>query len=94
MKLLAALLPLLLSVAGRIIAALGITAVTYVGFDIIIQRFQNEIVSSMSGAPLALLQLFYLSGGGVVLNVFFGAMAFILSYKQFTRLATSLQKKS
>lgn len=93
MKLLAALLPLLLSVAGRILTALGLTAITYVGVDALVQRFQTEIVSSMSGAPQAVLQIFYIAGGGVVLNILFRALAFILSFKQMTKLATSLGSK-
>lgn len=93
MKLLAALLPLLLSVAGRILTALGLTAVTYAGVDILVKRFQDEIVSSMSGAPQAVLQIFYIAGGGGVLNILFGALAFILAFKQMTKLATSLGGK-
>ncbi|HEZ3256888.1 TPA: DUF2523 domain-containing protein, partial [Neisseria meningitidis] len=46
-----------------------------------------------TGAPQAMLQLFYISGGGTVLNILFGAIAFILSFKQITKLATSIGKK-
>lgn len=93
MKLLAALLPLLLSVAGRIMTALGLMAVTYTGVDIMVSRFQQEITQSVTGAPQAMLQLFYISGGGTVLNILFGAIAFILSFKQMTKLATAIGKK-
>ena len=93
MKLLAALLPLLLSVAGRIMTALGLMAVTYKGVDIMVSRFQQAITDSVTGAPQAMLQLFYISGGGTVLNILFGAIAFILSFKQMTKLATAIRKK-
>lgn len=92
MKFLAALLPMLLSVAGRIFTALGLTAITYVGLDVLVGRFKNEIFNSVSGAPQAVLQFFYLSGGGVVLNIFFGALTFILTFKSMTKLGTSLGK--
>ena len=93
MKLLAALLPLLLNVAGRIMTALGLMAVTYKGVDIIVSHFQQAITDSVTGAPQAMLQLFYISGGGTVLNILFGAIAFILSFKQMTKLATAIGKK-
>ncbi|HEZ4164616.1 TPA: DUF2523 domain-containing protein, partial [Neisseria meningitidis] len=54
---------------------------------------QQAITSSITGAPQAMLQLFYISGGGTVLNILFGAIAFILSFKQMTKLATSIGKK-
>ncbi len=75
MKFLAALIPLLINglatLFGKIIAALGITAVSYVGLEILISNFKKEISSAISGVPAGLLQMFYLSGGGVVLNIFF-----------------------
>ena len=93
MKLLAALIPLLMSVAGRILTALGLMAVTYAGVDRLVAKFQHAIQESVTGAPQAMLQLFYISGGGTVLNILFGAIAFILSFKQMTKLATSIGKK-
>ena len=93
MKLLAALIPLLMSVAGRILTALGLMAVTYAGVDRLVAKFQHAIQESVTGAPQAMLQLFYISGGGTVLNILFGAIAFILSFKQMTNLATSIGKK-
>ncbi|HEZ0474269.1 TPA: DUF2523 family protein, partial [Neisseria meningitidis] len=39
MKLLAALIPLLMSVAGRILTALGLMAVTYSGVDRLVAHF-------------------------------------------------------
>ncbi|ELK86337.1 DUF2523 domain-containing protein [Neisseria meningitidis] len=89
MKLLAALIPLLMSVVGRILTALGLMAVTYSGVDRLVAHFQQAITHSITGAPQAMLQLFYISGGGTVLNILFGAIAFILSFKQITKLATS-----
>ncbi|ELK88126.1 DUF2523 domain-containing protein [Neisseria meningitidis] len=72
MKLLAALIPLLMSVVGRILTALGLMAVTYSGVDRLVAHFQQAITHSITGAPQAMLQLFYISGGGTVLNILFG----------------------
>ncbi|MDO4694180.1 MAG: DUF2523 domain-containing protein [Eikenella sp.] len=93
MKFLAALAPLLLSVAGRILTALGITAVTYVGFDLMVGQFKNHIQTQVGGMSADWLNLFYLVGGGVVLNILFGAMTFVVSFKSMSKLATSLGRK-
>ncbi|HEZ3719762.1 TPA: DUF2523 domain-containing protein, partial [Neisseria meningitidis] len=53
MKLLAALIPLLMSVAGRILTALGLMAVTYSGVDRLVAHFQQAITNSITGAPQA-----------------------------------------
>ena len=66
---------------------------TYAGVDRLVAKFQSAIQANVTGAPQAMLQLFYLSGGGTVLNILFGAIAFILSFKQMTKLATSIGKK-
>lgn len=50
MKLLAALIPLLMSVAGRILTALGLMAVTYAGVDRLAAHFQQAITHSITGA--------------------------------------------
>ncbi len=92
MKLLAALFPMLLTLVGRVLTALGVTALTYVGVDALVTRFQGEIQNLISGAPLAMLQIFYIAGGGVVLNILFGAMAFIVAFKQMTKVALLARK--
>ncbi|WP_267127675.1 DUF2523 domain-containing protein [Neisseria meningitidis] len=53
MKLLAALIPLLMSVVGRILTALGLMAVTYSGVDRLVAHFQQAITHSITGAPQA-----------------------------------------
>ena len=95
MKFRAALAPLLINVVARIFTALGLTAVTYVGFDLIISRFKQEITGLLlgSGAPAGLLQMFYISGGGVVMNIMFGMLTFIVTFKSMTKLASRLGRK-
>ena len=90
MKFLAALIPFLINglatLFGKIIAALGVTAVSYVGLELLISNFKMQILSAVSGVPAGLLQMFYLSGGGVVLNIFFGCLTFVISFKALTKL--------
>ncbi len=90
MRFLAALLPSLLSglstLLGKLLAAFGITAVTYVGFEAVISNLKAQIESSLTGVPAGLLQMFYLAGGGVVLNIFFGCLTFVVTFKTLTKL--------
>lgn len=90
MKFLAALIQMfwnmLMSLIGKIIAALGLTFVSYVGLDIIVNNFKSEIRELMSHAPQGALQLFYLSGGGTVLNIIFGCFTFFVAFKSLTKL--------
>ncbi len=96
MKFLAALIPMLINaltmLIGKIITALGITAVTYVGLEAIVDNLKQQIAQSVTGVPAGLLQMFYLSGGGVVLNILFGCLTFILSFKALTRLIPRMKK--
>ncbi|PKU09588.1 hypothetical protein CWI58_03185, partial [Neisseria meningitidis] len=73
--------------------ALGLMAVPYSGVDRLVAHFEQAITSSIRGAAQAMLQLFYITGGGTVLNILLGAIGFILSFKQMTNLATSIGKK-
>ena len=96
MKFRAALIPMLLSglgtLAGRIIAAFGLSAVTYVGLEALISGFKERIAASVQGVPAGLLQIFYISGGGTVLNIFLGCLTFILTFKTLTKLMPTGKK--
>ena len=74
------------SLFGRIITAFGLSAVTYVGLEVLVGNFKDKIAASVHGVPAGLLQMFYISGGGVVLNIFFGCLTFILTFKALTKL--------
>lgn len=82
-----------MTVVGRIVAAFGLTAITYVGFDVLIGQFKDKIQEWVSLIPEAMLQLFYMSGGGVVLNILFGMMTFIVTFKGMSKLTTVLGRK-
>lgn len=90
MKFLSALIPMfwnmLMSLIGKIIAAIGLTFVSYVGLDMVVNNFKSEIQALMNNVPTSALQLFYLSGGGTVLNIIFGCFTFFVAFKSLTKL--------
>lgn len=91
MQFLAALIPLfgnlLKQLFGKIIVALGITAVVYTGFDLMVDDFKSKIVQHVGKMGADWLGLFYLTGGGSVLNILFGAMTFVVSFKTLTKIS-------
>lgn len=93
MRFLAALLPLLTTLVGKIFAALGLTAVIYVGFDAMVDKFKALIVQHVGSMGADWLGLFYLVGGGTVLNIMFGAMTFVVSVKSVSKLANVFGSK-
>lgn len=98
MRFLAALIPMLANMlatlAGRIFAALGLSVVSYVGLDLLVGRFKSAISAAVSGVPKGLLQMFYLSGGGVVLNIMFGCLSFVAAFKALSRIVPTGSKKN
>lgn len=97
MKFIAALIPafanLLATFAGKLLVSLGITAVTYVGLERVVKQFTDKITSNVTGVPHDILQIFYISGGGVALNIILGAFTFYVSVKGVTQLTSRLGKK-
>lgn len=90
MKFLAALVPMLINglttLLGKVMAAIGLTFVSYVGLDMLVNNFKSEIKALISNVPIGALQLFYLSGGGTVLNIIFGCFTFFVAFKSLTKL--------
>lgn len=60
--------------AIRILLALGISAITFVGVDVAVAALVNRVVSSYAGLPVATLQLCSLAGVGQGLGVVLGAV--------------------
>lgn len=77
---------------GKIITALGIGFLSYKGLDYMQSFFANWITKQLGSFPADSLQLFYIAGGGVVLNWFFGAIAFVATIKTTSHLTASLRK--
>lgn len=91
MKFLAALIPMLKNLLIKLLSIFGLTAITYVGLEQIVNMFKSQITSFIKGVPSEMLQLFYLSGGGVALNILFGGFAFWLSIQTLTKLSFKLK---
>ncbi len=80
---LAALIP---SFVGRVLAALGMGVVSYVGLDLAWTQLHTLIVSNFQGLPSAAIGLMSLAGVGDALGIMFGA---ITARVAFTVLASS-----
>ena len=81
-----------MSFFGKVVSILGLTYVTYKGFDLIVVQFKTYIFQSLGGIPSDALNLIYLFGFGTVLNYFFGAFAFLMSMKVYSGLRSILNK--
>lgn len=82
----------LMTFAGKIIAALGIGFVSYAGIDYMQTRFASWISQQLGNFPADAVQIFYMAGGGVFLNWIFGAIAFIASIKATSHLTSTMKK--
>ena len=82
-----------MSVAGRLLTALGLSFVTVTGLEAIQNYFLNTIIQHIGGFPDDALNILYIAGFGVMLNWIFGTFTFIASLKTFTKLSASLQRK-
>lgn len=83
----------LMSVAGRIITAIGLSFVTVTGFEVMQQYFAQAVIENIGGIPQDALQIAYLMGFGAILNWIFGTFTFIASVKGFKKLSTIIQPK-
>lgn len=91
--LIGALSALITTYAGRLLAAFGISIITYKGIDTIQARFVNYLTSQLGRMPSEVLQIFYLAGGGVALNWIFGATAFAFGLMSVTKIGSILKGK-
>ncbi|MDO1509884.1 MULTISPECIES: DUF2523 domain-containing protein [unclassified Neisseria] len=83
----------LMNVAGRVIAALGLSFVSYVGLNELQGYFISKVQEQIGGIPSDALNLAYIVGIGVVLNWIFGTFAFVASLKAMSKLSASIQRK-
>lgn len=83
----------LMTVAGRIIAAFGLSFVSYVGMNEIQQFLMDAISAQIGGFPDEALQIVMIAGLGVMLNWIFGAFAFVVSVKSLSKLSTIVSQK-
>ena len=83
----------LMTVAGRIIAALGLSFVSYVGLNELQGYFVDVISQQIGGLPDDAIQIAHIAGIGVCLNWIFGTFSFIASLKTLSKLSASISKK-
>ncbi|WP_278585402.1 DUF2523 family protein [Eikenella corrodens] len=83
----------LMTTAGKIMSALGLSFISYAAANALQQRFAAWMASNVSNFPSDALQIFYIAGGGVVLNWFFGALTFIAALKSTAHLSAVLKSK-
>lgn len=83
----------LMTVAGRIVAAFGLSFVSYVGMNEIQEFLMNSIAEQIGGFPDEALQIVMIAGLGVCLNWIFGAFAFVVSVKSLSKLSTIVSQK-
>lgn len=79
---------ILTTFAGRLLMALGISIVTYTGFDLLQQKFIDLAMNSLGSVSVSALQLFWIAGGGVALNWLCGAFAFVGTWSSVSRIAS------
>lgn len=82
----------LMSVAGKLITALGVGFVSYAGLNLLQNKFAGWLQTQMGAIPADALQIFYIAGGGVVLNWLFGTFAFISTIKASGKLIAGMKK--
>lgn len=68
-------LTLVQPIIARILAALGFSVVTIVGFDAAVDGLRSQLVTSVNSLPADVLGVFLLAGGGYGLGMILGAVA-------------------
>lgn len=83
----------LMSVAGKLITALGVGTITYTGLDIIQRKFSQHMLQSWNTLPADAIQILLIGGVGTALNWVFGAIAFIVTFKSVSKFGHVLKGK-
>ena len=83
----------LMTVAGRLVAALGVSTVSYIGLNEIQKRIVSAVAQNIDSLPKEALQLIYIAGLRICLNWIMGAFAFVISLKSLSRLSAGISKK-
>ena len=71
---LGALGPVLMSVAGRVLLALGIGVVTFAGVDVAITSIKTNALSNLTGLPSTILAVFFQTKIDQAINIVFSAI--------------------
>lgn len=83
----------LMNLAGRIVAALGLSFISYVGLNELQGQLLGYVEEQIGGLPDDALNIAMIAGVGVCLNWVFGTFAFISSLKAMSKLSAVMQRK-
>ncbi|PKO69003.1 MAG: hypothetical protein CVU22_06295 [Betaproteobacteria bacterium HGW-Betaproteobacteria-16] len=79
------ILALVGGIVGRVLASLGMGVITIIGVDIAIDQLKDAVTGAAASLPADVLALFLLAGGGIGINMVFGAITFRLTYWTITK---------
>ena len=83
----------LTTVAGKIMSAVGLSFITYVGLDALQNQLMQAVSQQIGGLTDDSLQVLYILGIGVCLNWIFGTFTFIASLKTMSKLSAIMASK-
>lgn len=83
----------LTTVAGKIMSAVGLSFITYVGLDALQNQLMQAVSQQVGGLTDDSLQVLYILGIGVCLNWIFGTFTFIASLKTMSKLSAIMASK-
>ena len=83
----------LTTVAGKIMSAVGLSFITYVGLDALQNQLMQAVSQQIGGLTEDSLQVLYILGIGVCLNWIFGTFTFIASLKTMSKLSAIMASK-
>ena len=83
----------LTTVAGKIMSAVGLSFITYVGLDALQSQLMQAVSQQVGGLTEDSLQVLYILGIGVCLNWVFGTFTFIASLKTMSKLSAIMASK-
>lgn len=87
MPLLAPLLQRLLAwFGGKLILALGLSFITYKGFETALNLFRGYVINHFNSLPADVYQLLMMAGFGQAIGIIFGAFAFKAAMSAMSKL--------
>ena len=86
------LLSLLQPAVAKILFSLGVSAVTFVGFEAVFSQVKGRLMAGFGGLPADMMQLFLLSGGGIGVSMIVGAILTKITIYQLQNNAKFLLK--
>lgn len=86
-----AFLSILPSIIGRILVAIGISAITYTGFSLALDSYKSDIFSALGATSPTILQVMGVLNVGTAINILFSAMAARAAYEGYSASKTVLK---